>query len=102
MTEQKGGRRSHIPPDVWGLPSEQPNSLLPKVTLKCLDAGSARRVAAEFPNRDRGGASNRMEADGDTIVITYADKMWPYDIADWAGEMGLASDSDSAKVISCL
>lgn len=103
MTEQKSGRWSHAKPDVTDLPSDQfLKSLLPKVTLKCLDVESARRVADEFPNRDRGGTSNTMEVDGDTVVITYIDKMWPYDMANWAGEMGLASDSDSAKVIACL
>lgn len=43
-----------------------------------------------------------MKLDGSTVVIAYADKRWPLDIADWAGEEGLASDSDSAKVIACL
>lgn len=88
MTEQKGGRWNPVQ--------------LPTVTLRCVDAESARRVVGEFPNRDRGGDLNTMAVDGDTVVITYVDKMWPYDIADWAGGMGLASDSDSARVFACL
>lgn len=102
MTEQKSGRWSHIQPDLAELPTDRLNHLLPRVTLKCLDAESARRVVSEFPNRDRGGMTNTMTVEGDTVVITYADKMWPYDIADWAGEAGLASDSDSARVFACL
>jgi hypothetical protein len=103
VTEQKSGRWSHLRPDVTDLPSDQfLKSMLPTVTLRCLDEVSAQRVVNEFPNRDRGGQTNTMKLDGGTVVITYADKRWPYDIADWAGEMGLASDSDSARVIACL
>lgn len=102
MTEQKTGRSSHIEPDLTDLPSGALNPLLPTVRLQCLDADSAKRVVAEFPNRDRGGRSNTMKADGSGVVITYADKMWPFDIADWAGENELASDSAAARVIACL
>ena len=102
MTEQKSGRWSCTPPDIVDLPSDRLNFLLPTVALKCLDAESAQRVVNEFPARRRGGATNTMAVDGDTVVITYSHKKWPHDIADWAGEMKLASDSNSAKVIECL
>lgn len=103
MTEQSSGRWAQTPPGLTDLPTKQKlDSLLPKVTLKCLDAESARRVVDEFPNRDRGGNSNTMQAEGDTVVIGYVDKRWPLDIADWAGDEALASDSDVARVIACL
>ena len=76
---------------------------LPEVRLKCLDEESAIKVMEEVdkvPAERRG--RNFAVRHGDTIVITYTHKMWPYDIADMAGELELASDHDSAQVIACL
>lgn len=102
MTEQRSGRWAQTEPDLTEFPTDRLNFLLPKVTLRCLDTEAAQRVVNEFPNRDRGGVSNTMSAAGATVVITYVDKRWPLDIADWAGEEGLASDSASARVIACI
>lgn len=102
MTEQKSGRWTQAEPDSIDIPSEKPLNPLPMVRLRCLDAACARRVADEFPNKDRGGKANIMRVEGSAVLITYADKMWPYDIADWAGGAGLASDSASARVIACI
>ena len=76
---------------------------LPEVRLKCLDEESAIKVMEkvdEVPASRRG--RNFAVRNGDTIVITYSNKMWPFDIADMAGELELASDHDSAQVIACL
>lgn len=76
--------------------------MCPTVTMRCLDSEAAQRVADEFPNRNKGGETNTIRVDGDTVVIAYIDKRWPYDIADWAGEEGLASDHDAARVLASL
>lgn len=76
---------------------------LPEVRLVCLDEESAKEVvrrAEEVPAERRG--KNSVQRDGDTVVITYTNKMWPYDLADMAGELGLAGDAESAAVFACL
>ncbi|WGV35826.1 hypothetical protein SEA_FRANKENWEENIE_137 [Streptomyces phage Frankenweenie] len=76
---------------------------LPEVRLVCLDEESAKEVvrrAEEVPAERRG--KNSVQRDGDTVVITYTNKMWPYDLADMAGDLGLAGDAESAAVFACL
>lgn len=76
---------------------------LSEVTLTCLDEESAREVMKridEVPSERRG--SNGARREGADIVLTYSNKMWPYDIADMAGELELAGDAESAAVIACL
>lgn len=76
---------------------------LPEVTLECLDEASAKEVmrrVAEIPLKRLGRNSARRE--GVNVVITYDNKMWPFDLADMAGELGLAGDHESARVIACL
>lgn len=76
---------------------------LPEVRLVCLDEESAKKVvrrAEEVPAERRG--KNSVQRDGDTVVITYTNKMWPYDLADMAGDLGLAGDAESAAVFACL
>lgn len=76
---------------------------LPEVVLECLDDASAEEVmrrAGEVPVERRG--NNHIRREGSTIIITYTNKMWPYDIADMAGELGLAGDAESAAVFACL
>lgn len=76
---------------------------LPEVKLECLDEASAVEVmrrAEEVPASRRN--NNHVRRDGSTIIIAYTDKMWPYDIADMAGELGLAGDAESAAVFACL
>lgn len=76
---------------------------LPEVRLECLDEASAEEVirrCEEVPPERRGRNSVRRE--GSTVIITYTTKMWPYDIADMAGEEGWAGDSESAAVFACL
>lgn len=76
---------------------------LPEVRLVCLDEESAKEVvrrAEEVPAERRG--KNSVQCDGDTVVITYTNKMWPYDLADMAGDLGLAGDAESAAVFACL
>jgi hypothetical protein len=76
---------------------------LPEVRLVCLDEESAKQVmekAEEVPQERRG--RNYVRREGATVVITYTNKMWPYDLADMAGGLGLAGDSESAAVFACL
>lgn len=76
---------------------------LPEVRLVCLDEESAKTViekAEEVPQERRG--RNSVRRDGATVIITYTNKMWPYDLADMAGDMGLAGDAESAAVFACL
>lgn len=76
---------------------------LPQVTLECLDEESAIKMMEkidEVPTERRGRNDARRE--GVNIVITYDNKMWPYDIADMAGELELAGDHESARVFACL
>lgn len=76
---------------------------LPEVILECFDEESAKEVmsrVAEVPPERLG--RNAARRDGANIVITYTNKMWPYDLADMAGELGLAGDHESARVIACL
>lgn len=76
---------------------------LPEVTLECLDEASAMEVmrrAEEVPEDRRG--RNYVRREGKSIILTYTNKMWPYDIADMAGELGLAGDAESAAVFACL
>lgn len=70
------------------------------ITLRCLDAEAAENVAAQFPGR--GNSANTLKVVGAGIVIEYFDKRWPYDIASWAFDEGLTSDSAAAFVISRL
>lgn len=76
---------------------------LPEVRLECLDEVSAVEVvrrAEEVPVERRG--DNHVRREGSTVIITYTNKMWPYNIADMAGELGLAGDAESAAVFACL
>ncbi|MGH8967756.1 MAG: hypothetical protein ACRDXB_20875 [Actinomycetes bacterium] len=76
---------------------------LPEVRLVCLDEEAAEKVmehVREVPEARRG--NNHARREGATVVITYTNKMWPYDLADMAGELGLAGDSESAAVFACL
>lgn len=77
---------------------------LPEVRLVCLDEESAKEVMRliEEARKGKNDRSNTAAREGDTIVITYFDKRWPYDIADMAGDLGLAGDAESAEVFACL
>lgn len=99
---QGTGRWAQTKPEAHEPAPGPLKALPPTVTLRCLSLEDALRVITEFPNRERGGASNTMTMDGASVHITYADKMWPYDIASWAGEQGLASDSDASRTIGQL
>lgn len=74
-----------------------------EIRLKCLDEESAKKVVEEtekVPAARKG--SNSAIQEGSYVVISYSNKMWPYDIADMAADSGLASDEDAAAVFACL
>ncbi|PBC80148.1 hypothetical protein BX265_4984 [Streptomyces sp. TLI_235] len=73
---------------------------MPQLTLTCVDEQHA---AAVYNEAHRPGDQHHNVAqDGKQIVITYYDKRWPLDVADWAGEHGHAHDDDAARVIAQL
>jgi hypothetical protein len=67
--------------------------------LQCLSPESAEAVATEA---DRPGQEHRARAEGSTVVLTYFDKRYPMDVAEWAFEHGHADDPAAAAVIGGL
>lgn len=70
--------------------------------LKCVSQDAAENLAKECNEAPGAGPSNTVAVDGDTLVITYFDKRWPLDIADFASIKGIATDSEAARVMACL
>jgi hypothetical protein len=70
--------------------------------LTCISDEAAAAVVAEHHDYFGAGKSNTVEQDGAQVVISYFDKRWPLDIAEWAAEQGHASDSDAARVMAAL
>lgn len=70
------------------------------VTLSCGTKEDAATVTAEayLP----GDLCNTARQDGNLVVITYTDKRYPLDVADWAFRNGHASDAEAANVIARL
>jgi LmbE family N-acetylglucosaminyl deacetylase len=75
-----------------------------EVRLVCVSEGAAEEVMERVDTvpLSRRKEVNSARREGDVIVITYADKMWPYDIADMADDLGLASNDETAKVFACI
>lgn len=71
-----------------------------EITLTCLSAEDARIVAAEAD--DTGDPDHRARQDGDDVIITFFDKRYPLDVADWAFQAGHANDADAASTIARL
>jgi hypothetical protein len=72
---------------------------MPEATLQCLSATSARTVAEEASGHD---PDHYARADGTAVVLTYFDKRYPLDVAEWAFEHGHADDPSAAAVIAGL
>lgn len=68
--------------------------------LKCVTAEDARIVAreADRPSDPHHG----VRQDGCRVVITYADKRFPLDVAAWAFQNGHVSDAETANTIALL
>lgn len=73
---------------------------MPTLRLTCLDTQHAAAVIAEATRP--GDQVHTVRQDGPVVVISYFDKRYPLDIADWAGEHGHASDTEAAAVIARL
>jgi hypothetical protein len=67
--------------------------------LECVSPEAAKTVAAEA---DAPSQNHRARADGSTVVLSYFDKRYPLDVADWAFQNGHASDRAAADVIASL
>lgn len=68
--------------------------------LDCATPEDAAKVVAEA-NRP-GDNAHAARQEGSRVVITYADKRYPYDVASWAYEAGHADDDQAAAVIGSL
>lgn len=97
---QLSGRWAVSDPDP--LPVKTVADLLPTVRLRCLSEEAAQDVFARCQEAPRTGPHNRARLDGDSVIITYENKLWPYDIAEMAQELGLAAEFEAARVIACL
>lgn len=75
-------------------------SELPTVELLCISADDAAAVVAEATRPD--DKDHTVRQDGATVVITYFDKRFPYDVAGWAFDSGHASDKAAADVVARL
>ncbi|MER8030656.1 hypothetical protein ABTZ78_17055 [Streptomyces bauhiniae] len=73
---------------------------MPELRLNCLDDAHAAAVVAEATRP--GDPDHTVRQDGSAVVITFFDKRYPLDVADWAGEYGHATDSAAAAVIARL
>jgi len=67
--------------------------------LQCLSPEAARAVAAEA---DLPEQNHRARAEGSVVVLTYIDKRYPLNVAEWAFEHGHAGDSSAGAVIGGL
>jgi hypothetical protein len=73
---------------------------VPEITLTCASAEDARIVAL---NADRpGDPDHRCRQDGARVIVTYHDKRYPLDVADYAFQAGHASDAEAANTIALL
>src|ERR1044072_6300103 len=75
---------------------------LPEVRLECLDEEAAEEVMEHVrggPEARRG--NSRRGREGAPTGSRSTNKMWPYDLADMAGELGLAGDAESAGGVAC-
>lgn len=67
--------------------------------LECVSPEAAQTVATEA---DAPSQNHRARAEGSVVVLSYFDKRYPMDVADWAFQNGHASDRAAADVISRL
>ena len=73
---------------------------MPETTLTCLSDEDAQIVATEA---NKGGDPAHWSiATGRTVTLTYHDKRYPLDVADWAFNAGHASDAETANTIARL
>ena len=71
-----------------------------EVTLSCVSAEDAQAVATEA---NKGGDPAHWSiATSCTVTLTYFDKRYPCDVADWAFQTGQASDAETANTIARL
>lgn len=73
---------------------------MPKITLTCVSVEDAATVACEADRPS--DPDHRARQHRDRVIITYHDKRYPLDIADWAFQNGHASDAEAANVIARL
>lgn len=72
------------------------------VQLTCRSTAAAAAVVEAHADYFGAGPSNTVRQQDHLVVIDYFDKRWPLDIAEWAAEMGHASDAEAAATIAQL
>lgn len=72
---------------------------MPDTRLQCLTPVAAQAVAAEADNPEQ---NHRARAYGSAVVLTYFDKRYPLDVAEWAFNNGYCDDSAAGDVIARL
>ncbi|MFI5880890.1 hypothetical protein [Streptomyces sp. NPDC051554] len=92
------GAPPHTIPGQLAIPKE--HITVAEARLTCLDEHHAAAVIAEATRP--GDTVHTVRQDGADVVISYFDKRWPLDVADWAGQHDHATDSDAAAVIAGL
>lgn len=70
-----------------------------EIRLECLSGESALAVAAEA---DLPEQRHRARADGTAVILTYFDKRYPLNVAQWAQANGHASDTAAGQLIGRL
>jgi hypothetical protein len=75
-----------------------------EVRLTCLTEEAAEDIVKrcdEVP-KERLGKTNSARREANVVIIGYTNKLWPYDIADMASDLGAADDVEVSKVLACL
>jgi len=68
--------------------------------LVCVSPEAAQSVAAKA---NKGGDPAHWSiAAGSTVTLTYFDKRYPYDVAEWAHDNGHAEDAEAAATIASI
>jgi hypothetical protein len=73
---------------------------VPEAILTCVSAEDARIVAAAADRPS--DPDHGCREDGARVVITYFDKRYPLDVADYAFQTGHATDAETANTIARL
>jgi hypothetical protein len=71
-----------------------------EIRLPCLSRMDAAAVVKEATRP--GDTIHTVRQDSSVVVIGYADKRWPLDVAEWAFDKGHASDDAASAVIAGL
>lgn len=75
-----------------------------EVRLTCLTEEAAEDIVkrcAEVP-KERLGETHSARREANVVIISYTNKLWPYDIVDMASDLGATDDAEAGRVLACL